>query len=369
MALEGQVQTIPTSPVMKQALADGLIMMSPAQMISRVKVIDEIRREVMQENTDYYSLQNRKVKKPDGTEVEVPQYSLSKAGGEKLCLTFGLSSEIDTVVVLDDPNAARVIQVPTWVTDPTTNKRNKVFIDQAVTGAYEVKSSCSIYAADGRRLAKASGNCNSTEAAFRSTPYSDAKNGILKRSEKRAYVAAVLMATASSGMFTQDLEDMLGDDHAERVTGGAQAPSGATGGAQGGQTTGGGAQTQHEGPKAAWLTENMRKLVWAKGNKRTPPADAEVIKHVIASMDKLDRTAGKPFFDGIADGSAVGERIWETATKTVADEKAAKVSGAPAQNAGTPPVSTGTGVQTPPPAATSDAGAPPPPPPASGDGF
>ena len=54
---------------------------------------------------------------------------------------------------------------------------------------------------------------------------------MLKMAEKRAFVDAVLRATASSSLFTQDLEDMYADQQAERTArqgasaeAGAQAP-------------------------------------------------------------------------------------------------------------------------------------------------
>jgi hypothetical protein len=44
----------------------------------------------------------------------------------------------------------------------------------------------------------------------------DIKNTILKMAQKRAKIAAVLCATRSSGVFTQDVEDMNGHSHEEK---------------------------------------------------------------------------------------------------------------------------------------------------------
>ena len=51
-------------------------------------------------------------------------------------------------------------------------------------------------------------SCNNFEAKYRSLNPYDVRNTLEKMSEKRSMVAAVLIGTAASDIFTQDLEDM-----------------------------------------------------------------------------------------------------------------------------------------------------------------
>ena len=52
------------------------------------------------------------------------------------------------------------------------------------------------------------GSCNNFESKYRGQNPYDVKNTLEKMAEKRALVAAVLIGTALSDMFTQDIEDM-----------------------------------------------------------------------------------------------------------------------------------------------------------------
>lgn len=87
---------------------------------------------------------------------------------------------------------------------------------------------------DGPVVATGWGVCSNWERKYRyrrggvenSDPY-EQMNTILKMAEKRAFVDAVLRATASSALFTQDLEDMYADQQAGQGAGaeaGAQRP-------------------------------------------------------------------------------------------------------------------------------------------------
>lgn len=340
--------TAPTAPVapsnlVSRAVSDGLLTMAPGQLVERMRLLDEVRRIAMQEGTDYYSLQTRKVTGTDGVEREVPQFSLSKAGAEKLVVMFGLTPDIESVVIVDDPSAPRTISVGVWQEDPTTHRKRKVFEEQNVVGFYEVKSTCSVWASNGRLLARASGTCNSTEAAFRGTPYSDAKNPILKRSEKRALVAAVLMATASSGMFTQDLEDLV-DHDAPGASQGSQGSQAQAGGHQGGGAAGASpaASGAQGGAKVGWLSEGQKRLIHAKGGARNEPEP--VREAMIAQIDGKGWKDGKPILEEIAKDTDKGAEFWAKVHSVVMAKMAPAT---PAQGEGSTP----------------------PPPPADGDGF
>ncbi len=56
-------------------------------------------------------------------------------------------------------------------------------------------------------LSRCSARCNNREAKYRGLSVFEIRNTILKMSEKRAFVSAILMATGASDIFTQDIED------------------------------------------------------------------------------------------------------------------------------------------------------------------
>ena len=65
-----------------------------------------------------------------------------------------------------------------------------------------------------------SASCNNFESKYRSLNPYDVKNTLEKMSEKRSLVAAVLIGTGASDIFTQDLDDLpqlLDDDEAPDV--------------------------------------------------------------------------------------------------------------------------------------------------------
>lgn len=295
-----QLRTLPRQEVALPT-SFGAMSMTPENLIQRIQDIDMVRQRVMQEDVHYYSLDG------DGVEKGKRKYSLGKAGAETLCLAFQLSQEIDSETVVDDPNV--VYSFPwkhkEWFNGP--NGRDYKWVEDTVTikGYYEVKATCRVYdAASGIMIAKASGNANSREAAFRNTPTADARNPVLKRAEKRALVAAVLMATASSALFTQDVEDMLGD-------GDGQGKAGQDG--KGGKGSGKGAS---EDTSTGWLSQAQTKLLFAKGKKLG--YSEEIIKHVQESLNRMGRQKGKPYFDGIADEKPEAvQRVWEPAKKAL----------------------------------------------------
>lgn len=74
-------------------------------------------------------------------------------------------------------------------------------------GYYEARSQCTLQSHTGIVVARASGSANSNESWATGLSVWDAKNPVLKMAEKRALVAAVLVAVGGSAAFTQDLED------------------------------------------------------------------------------------------------------------------------------------------------------------------
>ena len=106
---------------------------------------------------------------------------LFKSGAEKLCDVFALAKEIQISHRVED--------------------FEKGFFHYEVKAILRNKSSRQIEA-------EGLGSCNSKERKYiKQDPFS-VNNTILKMAKKRALVDAVLSATRSSGIFTQDLEDL-----------------------------------------------------------------------------------------------------------------------------------------------------------------
>lgn len=116
-----------------------------------------------------------------------PKPSLLKPGAEKLCDIYGFSKLIEVTNRVEDWQEG-FFSYEVKVT--LTNKR---------TGLVE---------------AEGVGNCNSKERKYKKQDAFNISNTILKMAKKRAIVDAVLSATRSSGIFSQDIEDIepKGDD-------------------------------------------------------------------------------------------------------------------------------------------------------------
>ncbi len=109
-----------------------------------------------------------------------PKPSLFKPGAEKLCELYGLAKHIQITHRIED------INMPFFL--------------------YEVKVTL-INKRTGEIEAEGIGSCNSKEKMYAKDPIPKV-NTLLKMAAKRALIDATLMATRSSGIFTQDIEDM-----------------------------------------------------------------------------------------------------------------------------------------------------------------
>lgn len=107
--------------------------------------------------------------------------SLLKPGAEKLCEIFGFSKQIQVINRMED-----------W---------------QVGIFSFEVKATL-INKRTGLIEAEGIGSCNSKEKKYRNQDAFSIVNTLLKMAKKRALVDSVLSATRSSGIFTQDIEDM-----------------------------------------------------------------------------------------------------------------------------------------------------------------
>ena len=171
---------------MPVATASALPPFSPAEIRKRASVLHEIMRGVMKEGTHY------------GTVPGTPKPSLWKAGAEVLCMTFRLAPMLESRVTADDPETE-------WAY--TGRKRDGTTVAGTCVGFFEVESVCTIHSVAGEVLSRCSARCNNRETKYRSLPLYEIRNTILKMSEKRAFVSAVLMATGASDIFTQDIEE------------------------------------------------------------------------------------------------------------------------------------------------------------------
>lgn len=161
--------------VQDQAADSGVLTLALTldQAKKRVDELQKFVQAVMVHGIDY------------GTIPNTPKPTLFKAGAEKLCEVYALAPQVSVTARMED-----------W--------ENGFF-------AYEVKVTL-ISKRTGVLIAEGIGSCNSKEKRYRNQDQFSIVNTVLKMAKKRALVDAVLSATRSSGLFSQDLEDLADDD-------------------------------------------------------------------------------------------------------------------------------------------------------------
>jgi hypothetical protein len=140
-----------------------------AEAKERIKMLQSFVREMMTPGVDFGLIPN--CTKP----------TLLKPGAEKLCDIFGFSKQ----VVVEN-------RVEDWSVGFVHYEVKTVLISKR-TGAIE---------------AEGVGCCNSKERKYKTQDGFSIANTILKMAKKRSLVDAVLSATRSSDLFTQDIEDI-----------------------------------------------------------------------------------------------------------------------------------------------------------------
>ncbi len=116
-----------------------------------------------------------------GIVPEVNKPTLLKPCAEKLCDVYGFSISIEITNRLED-----------WY-----------------RGMFHYEVKITLYCKrSGIIEAEGIGCCNSRETAYKDQSGNDVINSILKMAKKRAFIDAVLSATRSSNIFTQDIEEM-----------------------------------------------------------------------------------------------------------------------------------------------------------------
>ncbi|MDD4112527.1 MAG: hypothetical protein PHC56_05790 [Herbinix sp.] len=135
----------------------------------RIQQLQEFIKYMMVPNIDYGFIPN------------CPKPTLFKAGAEKLCDVYGFSKIIDIINRIEDFDKG-LFHYEIKIT--LVNKR---------TGIIE---------------AEGVGCCNNKEKKYINQDPFSISNTILKMAKKRALVDAVLSATRTSGIFSQDLENI-----------------------------------------------------------------------------------------------------------------------------------------------------------------
>jgi len=152
---------VPTVPTFAITLTEA---------IERVQELQRFVREQMVEGVDYGRIPN------------TPKPTLFKAGAEKLAMIYGLAIHAEVQSSVEQ-----------W---------EEGFV------AYTVKTTL-VDRRSGLVVAEGLGHCNSRERRYARQQAADIANTVLKMAKKRALVDAVLSATRSSGIFTQDTEDLM----------------------------------------------------------------------------------------------------------------------------------------------------------------
>lgn len=142
---------------------------SISQAKERINLLQNFVRDMMLPNIDYGLIPG--CQKP----------SLYKSGAEKLCDVYGFSKQLEITNRIED-----------W---------------EIALFSYEVKVTL-INKRTGLIEAEGIGSCNNKEKKYKNQDGFTISNTILKMAKKRALIDAVLSATRSSGIFTQDVEDL-----------------------------------------------------------------------------------------------------------------------------------------------------------------
>ena len=157
---------------------------TPEQVKVAIESVERLLHDHMREKIDYGKI--------PGT----PKPTLYKAGAERLSRFFGLGAIVEQVRATER-----------W---PESDDDQGFLLYTYRVGIGPITPEGVI------PIAWCEASANSRERKFVKVPVYEVANTLMKMSQKRAYVGAVLMATNTSDFFSQDLEDlppeMLGED-------------------------------------------------------------------------------------------------------------------------------------------------------------
>lgn len=166
----------------------------------RIQQLQQFVKQYMKEGEDYGIIPGCGDKK-----------CLLKPGAEKLCDIYGFSKEVIIITKTEDFNGKLFpdgTELEKIVWKNRTKVKERVKIKVRAYFDYEVKVRL-VNKRTGFVEAEGVGNCNTLEAKYATADPFTMKNTVLKMAKKRALVDATLSATRSSGLFTQDIEDLL----------------------------------------------------------------------------------------------------------------------------------------------------------------
>jgi len=180
--------------------------------------------------------------------------SLFKPGAEKLATLYGLSPRLEVIEKVTD-----------W---------DKGFFYYMIKCTLVSKRS-------GFIVAEGIGSCNSREKRYKNQDGYTLDNTILKMAKKRALVDAVLTATRTSGLFTQDVEDIMD------VNGHAETPPT--------QVTP--EHHQEAKPSGDMASDKQRKAVYAICKSKGLLLDDVLSQHDVESLDALTKSDASTIID------------------------------------------------------------------------
>lgn len=184
----------------------------------QVRQLQEFKADLMVENEDY------------GVIPGTPKPTLLKPGAEKLCMVFGLAPDFRTAKAVEDWEGGFFHYE---VECRLISKRTGALVGNGMGSAntkeprYRWRNASPSCPECGKELRRSkqgdgwycwtkTGGCGKNLARNEVGPVGKVENPepyelvntVLKMAQKRALVAATLVATAASGIFTQDIEDM-----------------------------------------------------------------------------------------------------------------------------------------------------------------
>lgn len=171
---------------------------SLSEVKSRLDLLQEFVKSYMVPDEDYGII--------PGTDKP----SLLKPGAEKLCDIYGFSKKVDIINKIEDYTGKGfpeelVIMVNEWVNGKKTKVEKRIKVKAYFE--YEVRVTLT-NKRTGLLEAEGLASCNTLESKYiTQDPYS-VKNTILKMAKKRALVDATLSATRTSGLFSQDMDEI-----------------------------------------------------------------------------------------------------------------------------------------------------------------
>ena len=162
---------------------------SPAELVEHHKQVTDLVSQALESGQDYGVI--------PGTGSKP---TLLKPGAERLCVAFGCSPRYE--VVESEVDHDRPVN---W-----TKGRGHYEKSGTSLGLYRYVIRCRLMLRDNNEVAaEGIGTCSTIESKYVDRPR-DLENTVIKMAQKRALVAAVLNAFGLSDRFTQDVEDLRG---------------------------------------------------------------------------------------------------------------------------------------------------------------